>query len=122
MYYPEELETPRLEPGFGYWIPYMTPWYEFKKIADRIYRCELKNYRARTRKLWGAGQPKSSQHAHWAVLWQQGQSPEAIRRRYLRITGKNVSVASIQLAVHKFSEEAGITMRARKAGPGVKKT
>jgi hypothetical protein len=119
-YFPEELDTPMFEPKFGYWIPLFQKWPEFKQSADAIYRREQANYRTEIRKLWGEGQPKLSQHAAWTVLWQRGKSPEAIRIYHLKTTGKNVSVANIQLRVHAFARSAGLTLRAAKAGPAAR--
>jgi hypothetical protein len=70
--------------------------------------------------LWGEGQPKLSQSAVWTVLWQRGKSPEAIRTHYLKTTGKNVSLANIQLRVHAFADSAGLSLGTSKAGPGEK--
>jgi hypothetical protein len=119
-YLPEELETPRFEPAFGHWIPFYMKWPEFKRLTDERYRRGLAHYRAKVKTLWGEGQPKLSQSAVWTVLWQRGESPEAIQTRHRRTTGKNVSLANIQLRVHAFAGSAGLTLRARKAGRGVK--
>jgi hypothetical protein len=115
-YFPEELNTPRFEPQFGYWIPFYQNWPEFKRQMDAVYRRELARYRAKIRQLWGDGQPKLEQHAVWTVLWQRGKSPEAIQINHLRTTGKKVSLANIQLRVHGFAAAAGLTLRAAKAG------
>jgi hypothetical protein len=119
-YFPEELAAMRFEPKFGYWIPHYQKWPEFKRGADEIYRRERGKYRAEISKLWGEGQPKLSQHAVWTVLWQRGKSPEAIQIYHLRTTGKNVSLANIQLRVHAFARSAGLTLRAAKAGPAAR--
>jgi hypothetical protein len=118
-YLPEELETVKFQPDFGYWIPFYSKWPEFKRLTDERYRRVLAQYRAEVRTLWGEGQPKLSQSAVWTVLWQRGKSPEAIRIHHLKTTKKNVSLANIQLRVHQFADAAGLSLRAAKAGRGV---
>jgi hypothetical protein len=120
-YFPEELETPSFQPNFGHWIPFFTPWPEFKTITDKIYRSALVAYRAEVRKLWGEGKPKLQQHAVWTARWQLDKSPEAIRNWHFHNTGKTISIANIQLAVHAFAESAGITLRKPRAGRRAKK-
>jgi hypothetical protein len=119
-YLPAELDNPRFEAQFGYWIPFYSTWPEFKRMEDEIYRRELAKYRAAVRKRWGEGQPQLGQHALWTVLWQRGKSPEAIRLQHFRTTGKRVSLANIQLRVHAFATSAGLSLRAAKAGRGAK--
>jgi hypothetical protein len=121
-YLPEELDTPRFQPDFGCWIPFFTKWPEFKRLTDERYRRAQAEYRSKVKTLWGEGQPKLSQSAVWTVLWQRGKSPEAIRIHHLKTTGKNVSLANIQLRVHAFADSAGLSLRASKAGPGVNVT
>jgi hypothetical protein len=121
MYFPEELETPRFQPSFGYRIPFLTPWPEFKTVTDRIYRSGLAAYRAEVRRQWGEGKTKLPQHAAWTVQWQLDKSPEGIRNWHRHNTGKTVSVANIQLAVHAFAASAGVTLRKPKAGRRAKK-
>jgi hypothetical protein len=120
-YFPEELDPLKFQPSFGYWIPQFAAWTDFKKLTDAIYRRALANYRAEVRKMWGEGHKSLSGSALWTVLWQQGKSPEAIRRRHFRTTGKKVSLAAIQLGVHAFAESAGVTLRRPKAGRGAKR-
>jgi len=120
-YFPEELKTPRFQPNFGSWIPFFTPWPEFKTATDKIYRSGLLAYRAEVRRLWGEGKTRLQQHAVWTVQWQLHKSPEAIRNWHLHNTGKTVSVATIQLAVHAFAESAGLTLRKPRAGRRAKK-
>jgi hypothetical protein len=119
-YLPEELGPVKFQPDFGYWIPFYTKWPEFKRLTDARYRRALALYRAEVRTLWGEGQPKLSQSAVWTVLWQRGKSPQAIRTRHFKTTGKNVSLANIQLRVHEFADSAGLSLRVSKAGRGVK--
>jgi hypothetical protein len=119
-YFPIELEIRRLEPQFGTWIPSFTSWPEFKRSSDLIYRRQRAKYRAEVGKLWGQGQPKLNQQALWTVLWQRGKSPGAIRNYYLRTTGNNVSLANIQQSVHSFANDAGVILRAAKAGRSAK--
>jgi hypothetical protein len=116
-YLPMEIDNARFQPDFGYWIPVFTAWPEFKRLADERYRRELAQYRAAVRAVWGEGQPKLSQNAVWTVLWQRGKSPQAIRIHHRRTTGKDVSLANIQLRVHAFAEIADLSLRASKAGP-----
>jgi hypothetical protein len=120
-YFPEELKTPRFQPNFGSWIPFFTPWPEFKTATDKIYRSGLVAYRAEVRKLWGGGKTKLQQHAGWTVRWQLDKSPEGIRNWHRHNTAKTVSVANIQLAVHAFAGSAGVTLRKPKAGRRAKK-
>ena len=117
LYLPQELDSPRFQPDFGYWIPFYTPWPEYKRLTDERHRRELAQYRAAVRAVWGEGQPKLSQSAVWTVLWQRGKSPQAIRIHYRRTAGKDVSLANIQTRVHEFAESADVSLRASKAGP-----
>jgi hypothetical protein len=116
-YFPEVLDTPRFEPKLGYWIPERQTWPEFKRSSDEIYHREQAKYRSEVRTLWGEGQPKLSQQAVWTVLWQQGKSPGAIQLYQIRTTRQKVTLANIQLRVHAFAKSAGLTLRARRAGP-----
>jgi hypothetical protein len=120
-YFPEELNAPKFQPDFGYWIPQYTEWADFKKATDAIYRSALANYRAEVRKMWGEGQMSLSGTAVWTVLWQQGKSPAAIQHHHFRTTGQNVSLAAIQQGVHAFAVSGGVTLRKPKAGRGAKK-
>src|SRR5260370_24274200 len=61
-YFPEELETPRFQPNFGHWIPFFTPWPEFKISTDKIYRSGLVAYRSEVIKLSGGDKTKLQQH------------------------------------------------------------
>jgi hypothetical protein len=117
-YTPAELDTPRFQVQFGFWIPFFMEWPEFKRMAGERYRRELANYRARIGKLWGQHQPKLSQQAVWAVLWQRGKSPQAISFYHLRTTGERVSRGNIQQSVHAFATSVGLSLRAAKAGRG----
>jgi hypothetical protein len=120
-YFPEELDTPKFQPSFGYWIPAYTRWTEFKQVTGAIYRRELASYRAKVSQMWGERQVMLSEHAVWTVQWQQGRSPHAIKNRYFKTTGKTVSLANIQQAVHAFARAASLTLRKPKAGRGAKK-
>jgi hypothetical protein len=115
-YLAAELGTPRFQPQFGFWIPFFMRWREFKRTTDERYRRELANYHTSVGTLWGQRQPKLSQQAVWTVLWQRGKSPEAIRSRHLRTTGKTVSLPNIQRSVHAFATAAGVSLRPAKAG------
>lgn len=115
-YIPVELDTPRFQVQFGFWIPFFMKWPEFRRVAGETYRRELASYRARVGKLWGQRQPKLSQQAVWAALWQRGKSPQAICFDHFRTTGERVSRANIQQSVHAFAAAAGLTLRATKAG------
>jgi hypothetical protein len=89
-YVPKELKAPKFEPRFGYWFPQFLEWAEFKKLSGALYRRELASYRAEVRNMWGEGQSSLSEHAVWTVLWQQGKSPEAIRRLHFTKTGETL--------------------------------
>jgi hypothetical protein len=120
-YFPDELESPKFQSNFGHWIPFLTPWLEFKMVTDKIYGSRLAAYRAEVRRLWGEGKTKLQQHAEWTLMWQLDKSPEGIRNWHRHLTGMTVSVANIQLAVHAFAESAGIALRKPKAGRRAKK-
>jgi hypothetical protein len=120
-YVPEELDPPKFQPSFGYWIPQYGEWADFKKVTDAIYRRALANYRAEVRKMWGEGHRSLSESAVWTVLWQQGKSPAAIRQRHFTTTRQKLSLAAIQQGVHAFAESAGVTLRRPKAGRGAKR-
>jgi len=120
-YLPKELNLPKFQPRFGYWVPQLSEWAKFKKISDATYRSELANYRAEVRNMWAEGQTSLSEHALWSVLWQQGKSPEAIKRRHLKTTGQALSLAAIQQGVHEFAATAGLTLRKPKAGRHARK-
>ena len=121
VYFPEELDPPKFQPSFGYWIPQYGEWADFKKVTDLIYRRALANYRAEVRKMWGEGQMSVSASAVWTVLWQQGKSPAAIQQKHFRTTGQKLSLAAIQQGVHAFAESAGVTLRKPRAGRGAKR-
>jgi hypothetical protein len=117
-WFPAGLDTPRFQPSLGVWVPYFyRSWAEFRKLTDASYRRQLAEYRSRVTTLWGAVQTGLSEHALWAVWWQQGKSPEGIRRRHQKITGKSVSLTNIQVQVHAFADAVGLTLRTQKAGP-----
>lgn len=115
-YTPVELDTPRFQVQFGFWIPLCMKWAEFRRMARERYRRELASYHASVGTLWGQRQPKLSQQAVWTVLWQRGKSPQSISFDHLRTTGERVSRANIQQSVHAFAAAAGVTLRAAKAG------
>jgi hypothetical protein len=120
-YLPKQLDTPRFQPNFGFWIPFFGPWREFKTGTDKIYRRELVAYRAAVRRLWGEGKIKLPEHAAWTVRWQLGKSPEGILNWHRHRTGKTVAVNNIQQAVHDFAKAAGITLRKPRGGRRAKK-
>jgi hypothetical protein len=121
LYFPKELEIPKFQLKFGHWVPSHSRWPDFKTCTDKIYRSGMVAYRARVRRIWGEGKTKLQEHAAWTVFWQLGKSPEAIRNWHFKNTGRTVSVANIQLAVHGFARAASITLRRPKAGRRAKK-
>jgi hypothetical protein len=63
------------------------------------------------------GKKSLGRHAVWTVLWQRQKSPEWIRNRELRVTGRSVTVANIQMRVHEFATGIGLKLREGKSGP-----
>jgi hypothetical protein len=116
-YLPDELNIPKFEPSFGYWIPGWSTWPDFTRRTYEHFRRALAEYRAQVRTLWGESHPKLRQSAVWTVLWQRGRSPEAIQNHHRKTTEKNVSLANIQQRVHDFAGAAGLSLRASRTRP-----
>lgn len=51
-YRPRDLKTERFQPRFGIWMPVYTPWPQFKKEMDAIYRAESVRYRRKVNISW----------------------------------------------------------------------
>ena len=121
LYHPKQLKSPRLEPHFGYWVPYFNSWREFQRGSHEIYRSALARYRSEVSTMWGTSKRNLSHQAVWTVLWQKGRSPAGIRRWHFRKAGKEVTEANIQIGVHAFAKAADLELRRPKAGRGAKK-
>ena len=96
---------------------YTSEWKTFQTNAVQALQTELKQYRARTARVFGGDRPLLAMHALWTALWQRGKTAAQIQLWLDHTYRRKVTATNIQIRVREFADDIGLTLRKNKSGP-----